>query len=929
VTATHEATGNTFVAVTDAAGKYRLSVRIGSYTVTGELSGFSTLSQKGIEVQVGQEATFNVKLPLAGVQETLTVTSEAPLVNITQSQLGGNIDQKQMQEIPLNGRNWMSLTQLAPGSRSTGAIDAPIEATRESVGMTFQLNVDGQQVTTLYSNSNNMEPRFSRDAIAEFKLITNHFDAVYGRSQGVQVVAVTKSGTNKYGGSVSGFFRDDSFNAKDFITQTVLPYSNQQVSVTFGGPIKLNRAHFFAHYEYEREPQTMVFTSPWPRFNITDLTAVRLERKSGGRYDQQLGSKMHMMVRATEWNNRRPFRTDPGATTHPSAIPGGHNKASQIWASLTQTLTNSAINEISGGFARTQADWEMFGYAGRGDWPDGARALEEMLSAPLVPGLLVPDTGRPPLIILRGYNIGSAAAAGAGGSPYPQNLGDHVWQVKDTLTWLKSGWGGRHDVKVGGEYMHTLSHIFFGNGIQGTIDAQGGPVPANVEDLFPAWNDWRTWNLAALNPIVRSYSLAFGVKESLIPRDVGALWFQDDWSIGHLTLNLGTRYDVSIGSLGDRLAALPPVRPADKIYSDWNNIAPRFGAAYAMNNGRTVIRGGWGKFFTEMLDSTQLFTNYAINTAFLTVFNDNQPGFVLDPFRGQTPTLESIRASGTPQAIQIIPGNNQFQTPFSYQASVGVQRELTRRMSVQADYVWTGERNLPGARNINLTYNPATGANYPFQDASRRVYPQWTTITGNLNDGRSNYHGLQTAFTRRFGNRWQASGTYTLSFLKDARGVPDVGFPLAPDMGGEYTYANGDQRHRAVFNGIWELPYNLQLSGLYFASSGFRYSTTYGGDLRNQGVSTEGRLRLNGTIVPRNNFVGEPIHRVDMRVQKRFRLGGSVSADGIVEVFNLFNRANYGAWTTVEVLASYGRPARNSSPAYSPRVAQFAFRLTF
>jgi len=325
-----------------------------------------------------------------------------------------------------------------------------------------------------------------------------------------------------------------------------------------------------------------------------------------------------------------------------------------------------------------------------------------------------------------------------------------------------------------------------------------------------------------------------------------------------------------------------------------------------------------------------LFTNYALNTAFLTVFNDGQPGFVLDPFRGQVPTLESIRASGTPQAIQIIPGNDQFQTPFSYQASVGVQRELAQRMSVQADYVWTGERNLPGARNINLTYNPATGANYPFQDATRRVYSQWTTITGNLNDGRSNYHGLQTAVTRRFGNRWQASGTYTLSFLKDARGVPDVGFPLALDMGGEYTYANGDQRHRAVFSGIWELPYNFQLSGLYFASSGFRYQTTYGGDLRNQGVSSEGRLRPNGTIVPRNSFVGEPIHRVDTRLQKRFRLGGSMSLDGIVEVFNLFNHANYGAWTTVEASgAAYGRPARNSSPAYSPRVAQFAFRLTF
>jgi len=109
------------------------------------------------------------------------------------------------------------------------------------------------------------------------------------------------------------------------------------------------------------------------------------------------------------------------------------------------------------------------------------------------------------------------------------------------------------------------------------------------------------------------------------------------------------------------------------------------------------------------------------------------------------------------------------------------------------------------SRNANLTYNPVTGANYPFTDISRLPYPDWGLVTMQYGDGWSDYHGLQTAFTKRFSHHWQASANYTLSRLKDAVGAPDVGFPVAADIGGEYRLAVGDQRHRVTFNGIWEL----------------------------------------------------------------------------------------------------------------------------
>jgi hypothetical protein len=152
---------------------------------------------------------------------------------------------------------------------------------------------------------------------------------------------------------------------------------------------------------------------------------------------------------------------------------------------------------------------------------------------------------------------------------------------------------------------------------------------------------------------------------------------------------------------------------------------------------------------------------------------------------------------------------------------------------------------------------------------------------------------------------------------------------VAPDLGGEYTLATADQRHRAVVNGIWEVGRGFQLSGLYFFGSGQRFPTSYGGDRRNSSGQAGGRLRPDGTIVPRNDFVGEPVHRVDLRLQQRVPLGGRARVDGILEVFNLFNHANYGAYTTVESNRLYGQPSQIANVAYAPRMLQLGFRLTF
>ncbi|MGH6693316.1 MAG: carboxypeptidase regulatory-like domain-containing protein, partial [Gammaproteobacteria bacterium] len=223
VTAVHEASGNTFVGVTDERGAFRLPVRTGVYRITLELPGFSTITRSGLELLVGQAAVVSFQMAPSGVQESVTVTGEAPLLDLTQSSLGGNIDPRQMQELPVNGRNWQDLAMLAPGSRANASGDSPIP--RESGA--YQINMDGQQITNIVAGSGFGNPRFSRDAIAEFEFVTNRFDATQGRSAGVQVNAISKSGTNTPTGSLSGYFRDQRFNAADHVANRVLPYSDQ------------------------------------------------------------------------------------------------------------------------------------------------------------------------------------------------------------------------------------------------------------------------------------------------------------------------------------------------------------------------------------------------------------------------------------------------------------------------------------------------------------------------------------------------------------------------------------------------------------------------------------------------------------------------------------------------------------------------------
>jgi hypothetical protein len=347
VTAVHEATGNTFVAITDETGSYRMPVRVGGYVVTAELQGFATVTRPGVQLLVGQTAGINLQMAPSSVQETITVTADAPLLNVATSNLGGNVDPTQVQELPVDGRNWMALALLAPGSRTSSTnANSPLPDRNGGEVREYQTNLDGMQVTN--SLGGGSQPTFSQEMIAEFQFISNRFDATQGRSQAVQVNVITKSGTNRLAGTFRANFRDDGFNAEDPVLGLVVPISNQQYAGSAGGPIIRDRLHYFGFYEYEREPRTSIWNTPFPAFNVA-LNGLLSKRLGGARLDYQVSTATRLMVKGNLTKTYTPFGA--GNNNHPAATASTGETQDTLMVQLTNVLSSRALNELRVGYA--------------------------------------------------------------------------------------------------------------------------------------------------------------------------------------------------------------------------------------------------------------------------------------------------------------------------------------------------------------------------------------------------------------------------------------------------------------------------------------------------------------------------------------------------------------------------------------------------
>ena len=934
VTAVHEATGNTFVAVTDELGIFRMPARVGAYRLTAELAGFTTVTRSGVNLLIGQTANIPLQMTVTGVSESVTVTGEAPLINTTQSTISGNIDPRQMQELPIMGREWTSLALLAPGNRTNSAGATPIED-RGDV-REFQLNMDGQQVTNNIGPG--AQPRFSRDSIAEFQFISNRFDATQGRSSGVQVNAITRSGTNQFTGSMGGYFQDSDWNAEDPVLGLVVPGSEQQWSWTLGGPVLRDRLHFFGNFEYRREPRTLIPTTGIAAFDAVTFEGKESMKLATLRLDYQFNPQHRLMAKGNTARYLVPFSQSIGSN-HPANAGDLNESTNNLVLQLTSVLSSRLVNDVKFGpssFKFKEANlttWSNHWLKDRG------------------------VTNGHPRIQFNGFNI-------TGNNNWPRYQLQDIWTLRDDAT-LSYNARGRHDMKLGGEVLFAGMTSNNCARCMGNIVARATPAglpnrPTNAQMTawFPVWNNVDTWQLNNLNPWIQRYVIGiadrFAVRHS---HPKYAAWLQDDWSVtDRLTLNLGLRYDFIKNATNQERVVEPwmlPNRPQDS-----DNIQPRLGFAYSLSD-RTVIRGGAGLYYPDVIGSQFSHSNRFAQLIYVTIPNDGRADFATNPFNGPTPTYAQALARSCDVAGRI-PGcyeraSEELAPPAEFaeltdtwQTSIGFQHQLRDNLGLEVDYIHNRSRNEKVLHNnVNLTYSQATGANLPFSNVNNRVFPQYGAIGYYAYTGRSDYDGLQTTVTKRFSDRWQFSGNYTLSRIEnDEPSQPIqyqslVPFQVQPDMGGEYGLAVTDQRHRAVFNGIWDVAKGFQLSGLYFYGSGQRQETGCGGDRRDQqGASPPGRLCAPGVnvpggivtpagvIVPRNNFVQDPIHRVDMRIQQRIPLG-RVSVDGMLEIFNVFDRANYQSYTLDMSNQRFGQPEPSNNISYAPRTLQLGFRVQF
>ena len=445
VTAVHEATGNRFVAVTDERGTYRIPARVGAYQITAELQGFATVSRTGVQLLVGQVATVNLQMAPSRVQETVTVTAESPLIATTTSSLGGNIDPRQVQELPVQGRNWMALAMLAPGSRMTSpTATTPLTDRNTGEQREFQFSIDGQQVASELGFG--AQPRYSQESIAEFQFISNRFDATQGRSTGVQVRAITKSGANTFSGSLRGNFRDSQMNARNPVLDRVVPIDNQQLgshawAVRSCGTGCISSV--MRNTSASRRPASG--TRRIPRFNV-ELDGLETIKMGGVRLDYQFSPQMRMMGKLSEGRRFRPF--DPGNTSHPAATGSTAETNREDLVQLTQVMGHRAVNEISAGYAR----W-IFRNANLTTWSNHWQAANGV------------TTGSP-RITFTNFTIG-------GNTFYPRHGAQDIWSVRDDFTFSYTA-RGRHDLRAGAEY---LRYIDDGNNCQvcmGRLNATNG-----------------------------------------------------------------------------------------------------------------------------------------------------------------------------------------------------------------------------------------------------------------------------------------------------------------------------------------------------------------------------------------------------------------------------------------------------------------------
>jgi Carboxypeptidase regulatory-like domain/TonB dependent receptor len=844
-------------ATTSTEGVFRVpSLAPGTYRVEVIKAGFLNALRESITVGISETIRLDFTLEVSGVQESVTVTTNAPLVETEQGRVSGRVDRLQLQEMPLSGRNLYNLIALQPGVTGKG-VSASISggggADDSFAGESApRINASGQRdeansYTVDDTSTNgvarggitNLTP--NTESVEEVRVVSNNFSAVDGRSPGAQVQVITKSGTNQFRGSGSYYFQNDQLSARNVFESAVPKFDKNQFGYSFGGPIVRNQLFFFTSYEGLRQEgaRGSNFTVETPEFRSL------VQQRSPNSIAAQLLREFAPAVDPTT-GFRDLGSPAPGVNTIGPAdgimdvgsaffVPEGWRRGNQFNARADYEL-RPGKDRLYGNFYRTNSYAVTGGIRPAFNRPtpntthywnvnytktfSSSRLNELRVGMMRLVGL--PDTPRH--LEIPGINI--TGVTGFGQSGYPNGWWQTNWHVKDIFTVVKSS----HLIKMGGE----LRQMY------GSASNTNNYIPNyQFSNLLNFADDEALQMTRYVDPRTGEPVTAF----SELTQTEWALFIDDDWKVSkNLTVNLGLRYEnygtfkdsddtlrnIVLGSgagFNEQIASAR-VDFVDRFFAtDANNIGPRLGFAWdPQGDGRMSVRGGYGLAFDRLMNlpaenyrhSPPLRATVILGQQFGTPTFTYSLGDASKPYLGYPvdPALQvglddrnGVR--GARVALTVV--DPDLKSPYTHNWFLGVQREIFWSIVAEANYLGSAGRQLHNAYNVNrfvgdlATDGVFTGFN-----------PSFAGITMVRSTSRANYQGGTVSLRRNFSQGYTIQGAYTFGKAKnDAdQAVGSTNFQDAADIGGDYALASYDVPHKLALVGLWEMPFFKDRTGL-------------------------------------------------------------------------------------------------------------------
>jgi hypothetical protein len=936
---THEQSGMFRQVVSNDDGTYYVTgVLPGPYKVTAELSGF-TKFERSLQLTVGNVSAIDITMSVGGLQETLTVTAQVPLVDTQSTQVGANIGQEELAALPISNRNWTMAVGLTAGvqvsqSSASFACDSIIVGGGSNRSGNFTVDGVGNNDDYLGSSCGS-QVRPALESVQEFQVLTNQYDAEFGRTAGAVINAITKQGTNVFRGSMFYSYTNDRVTSRDFFVRQAnlqKPASSQvDWGGTIGGPIVKDKMHFF--YSLDRivykEGRSNTFAAR-PELNYAATQTMKLwnhlVRVDGQLTPNQTWSARYLQEISPTYDIINPRFTYAARQQEYDVDRSGN-------ASYNTVFGNNKFNTVRVGYT-----YEKNGFTNKDVQGSNAVALAEL--PPTFQMLTFTDKVRNGAL----FRINDA------------------YEFSNTYSQFVPRWlGGSNDIKAG----VVLTYLQIG--LPDQTDMNGRFVFRTDLPFDPG------------NPSTYPERLFIRVpspSDILLPTSTFVAFAQNKWTRGDVTLNLGVRYDLEKTPIKPTLGLNPLFENPGNSVIDKNNVAPRIGLTWKPGgSASSVVRAGYGRFFDKVnLITTAPFLNQSIyNSSFTAAFPTTaaDPG----PSRGQLPTDPLLLSYGPDGPIVnraavnalVPPGSIARNTgvvyidnpdrvvPNLHQVTLGYERQLVAQMALTVDYVHSWNRDQlvefdvnPGTR-VNTTRTGTVGFTDLYGLASQLgISPFVNPVITRRNLGTSQFDGMNVAVEKRFSSSWAARAAYAVGY---ARGNSEPNQLFAnnyqvlddPNLDLQSGPLDNDRRQNVVLSGRVEVPRTggLILSGIY------RWMTGLPMTLFDSSVDADRNGRLfdmipagrycgagvNAICVDnkggRNGARGPSFQKTDMRATYRLRPGRGSTVDLNFELFNIFNNWNFANPTADQRLTDFLTLTAFTGGQGQPRSAQFSARVGF